>query len=365
VEETAVKKEYPLRQIYFYLTEGCNLGCRHCWLSPGLQNEKNVYPSLSLDVFNSILEQAISLGLKGVKLTGGEPLMHPGITEILKIIYNHELTLAIETNGVLCTTELAKEITNGKNAFVSVSIDGTDARTHEWIRGIKGCFNAALEGIKNLVNVGIKPQIIMTVMRSNSTQLEKMVRMAESLGVESIKFNLVQPTGRGKKLNEEGDALTLNEIFKIGEWVNNTLSLSTKVDLFFDIPPAFQSMAKMFGKSGRGGNKCGIKEIIGVLSSGHYALCGIGTHMTELIFGDATKDRLEDIWKNNEILIELREGIPSRFEGICGRCHLHRLCAGTCIAQNYYRSKSLWKAFWMCEEAYNVGIFPKSRIKPK
>lgn len=71
-----MKDDYPLEQIYFYLTEGCNLACRHCWLSPKLQGESKTYPTLSIELFHSILEQAKPLGLKAVKLTGGEPLMH-------------------------------------------------------------------------------------------------------------------------------------------------------------------------------------------------------------------------------------------------------------------------------------------------
>jgi molybdenum cofactor biosynthesis enzyme MoaA len=79
-------RTYPLNQIYFYLTEGCNLRCRHCWIAPKYQSEGNTYPALDLDLFKSIIEQAKLLGLTGVKLTGGEPLLHPAINEILEHI---------------------------------------------------------------------------------------------------------------------------------------------------------------------------------------------------------------------------------------------------------------------------------------
>lgn len=354
--------DYQLEQIYFYLTEGCNLACRHCWLSPKLENENVIHPSLSIELFKSVLEQAMPLVLKAVKLTGGEPLLHSEISDLLKIVKDRDISLFIETNGVLCTPALAEEIAFGKKAFVSVSLDGANAETHEWVRGINGCFEATLEGIRNLVKAGIKPQIILTIMEHNKTQLEALVRLAESLGAESVKFNLVQPTGRGEKMNEAGETLSMEELLALGQWVFNDLSGSTKLKLHYDLPPAFRKMSKMFGEKGDGCATCGILKIIGVLANGDYALCGIGTHIPEFVFGNAMPDRLEEIWKNSPIFKELREGIPSRFEGVCGICHMKRFCSASCIAQNYYRSKSLWAPFWFCDEAYNKGIFPRTRI---
>ncbi len=364
-ENNGVKKDYPLKQIYFYLTEGCNLACRHCWLSPKLQDENITYPSLSLDLFKSIIEQAKPLGLTVAKLTGGEPLMHPQIHEILRIIKNQEISLSIETNGVLCTPELAKEIASGKNPLISVSLDGANAKTHEWVRGVNGCFDDALEGIENLVKAGTKPQIIMTVMKQNREQLEALVRIAESLGTDSVKFNLVQPTGRGEKMNSTGENLTVEELLKLGEYVLETLSESTTLKLYYDQPAAFRPLSRMFGENGDGCATCSILQIIGVLANGNYALCGIGSHIPELVFGNASRDRLEEIWQNNDILSELREGIPARFEGICSCCHMKRACSASCIAQNYYRSKSLWKPYWFCDEAFKKGLFPETRISAK
>lgn len=169
------KNKYSLDQIYFYLTEGCNLRCSHCWIQPKYQSQGHSYPALSFDLFQSIIEQAKPLGLSAVKLTGGEPLLHPQINEILELIQMEKLGLVVETNGILCTPQLAQKMANCTNPFVSVSLDGADAETHEWVRGVDGCFKAAQRGIRNLVAAGIRPQIIMTVMRRNKDQLEKVV----------------------------------------------------------------------------------------------------------------------------------------------------------------------------------------------
>jgi len=362
IEETE-EREYPLNQIYFYLTEGCNLRCRHCWIEPKYQGGDKSYPSLEIDLFRSIIEQAKPLGLSGVKLTGGEPLLHPDIYEILDIIQSEDVGLTVETNGVLCTRGLAKRMKACKGTFVSVSLDGADPETHEWVRGVEGCFDATLEGFRNLVKVGFRPQLIMSVMRRNKEQMEATVRLAESLGAGSVKFNLVQPTARGEIMHEAGETLTIEELVELGQWVENELSDSTNIRIFYSHPAAFKPLGKMFGEQGTGCGVCGIFGILGVLGNGSYALCGIGETVPDLIFGDAAKDRLEDVWKNTSVLKQIRENLPAKLGGICGECVMKGVCLGSCIAQNYYRSKDLWAPFWFCEEAEEAGLFPETRMR--
>ncbi|MGD8776217.1 MAG: SynChlorMet cassette radical SAM/SPASM protein ScmF [Syntrophobacterales bacterium] len=358
-------RTYPLNQIYFYLTEGCNLRCRHCWIAPKYQTEGNSYPSLDLDLFKSIIEQAKPLGLTRVKLTGGEPLLHPEIKEILEYIRTEDLSLAVETNGVLCKPELAQKITACRDPFVSVSLDGADAKTHETIRGVDGCFDSALKGIRNLVEVGLSPQVIMTIMRRNKEQIEPMVRVAEKLGAGSVKFNILQPTARGERMHFAGESLDIEELVDLGKWVENTLSAETDLNLYYDHPLAFRPLGKMFGENGDGCGTCAIMSILGVLANGSYALCGIGEAVSDLVFGHAGIDILEHVWTNAAVLQEIREELPHRLEGLCGECLMKEICLGSCLAQNYYRSKSLWEPFWFCDEAHRRGLFPETRIPPK
>lgn len=363
--EKTEERQFPLNQIYFYLTEGCNLRCRHCWIVPKYQSGDKSYPSLEVDLFRSIIQQAKPLGLSGVKLTGGEPLLHPDIHEILDVIRSEELRLTVETNGVLCTPGLAKKMkATSQNSFVSVSIDGSDPETHEWVRGVEGCFDAALDGVRNLVSAGFRPQIIMSIMKRNKDQIEPLVRMAEALGAGSVKFNLVQPTARGEKMHEVGETLTIQELVELGEWVENGLSASTNLRLIYSHPAAFKPLGKMFGTDGDGCGVCGIFGILGVLGDGSYALCGIGETVPDMVFGHAGKDRLEDVWNNTPILNEIREGLPERLTGICGDCVMKGICLGSCIAQNYYRTKNLWASLWYCEEAKEAGLFPETRERP-
>ena len=164
---------------------------------------------------------------------------------------------------------------------------------------------------------------------------------------------------------DSGETLSIEELVEMGRYVENTLSATTNLRLHYDHPVAFRSLGSMFGNNGDGCGMCGILGILGVLANGSYALCGIGETVPDLLFGHAAKDPLEDIWNNTPGLLELREGLPQQLEGICSDCLMKEMCLGNCVAQNYYRSKSIWAQYWYCEEAHNRGLFPESRIHQK
>jgi SynChlorMet cassette radical SAM/SPASM protein ScmF/SynChlorMet cassette radical SAM/SPASM protein ScmE len=365
LSRSEVLPTFPLSQLYFYLTAGCNLRCRHCWIEPEHSASGKEFPELDVELFRSILDQAQPLGLAGIKLTGGEPLLHSRIGDILDEVGKRGLRLGLETNGVLCTPEIAEALKACRDLFVSVSLDGTDAETHDWMRATRGSFEGALAGIRNLVGVGLSPQIIMSVGQRNRDQLGALVKLAESIGAGSVKFNMIQPTARGRKLHESGETLSIDELVQLGRWVETELAPRSAIPVFFSHPAAFTPLSRMLGQASDGCHRCSILGILGVLGDGSYALCGIGETIPELVFGHAAKDRLVDVWENNPILKEIRTGLPLRLEGVCGECLMKGFCLGSCLAQNYSSSRSLWAPYWYCAEARERGLFPESRLIPR
>ncbi len=353
----------PLRRLYFYLTQGCNQACRHCWMAPRFDPHGDRYPTLPVALFEKALGEAKPLGLIGVKLCGGEPLLHPEIITLLEIIRHEGLALVIETNGLLCTPEIARAIVGCSSSFVSVSMDGVDAATYEWLRGVKGSFAMARQGVRNLAAAGVPTQIIMTLVRRNAHQVAAMVEMAQALGASSVKFNIVQPTARGEAFHESDEALSVSEILDLGALVIRELQPRTRLKLYVDYPPAFRPLGRI--ASGEDTGACGVLSILGVLASGHYALCGIGEQVDDLIFGRVGEDPLAQVWRDSAPLEELRAGLPERLGGICRQCLMRYRCMGSCVAQTYYRTGSFWQPHWFCELAAQASLFPTSRLAPE
>lgn len=353
-----------LSSLYFYLTRGCNLRCRHCWIiSEDTQKSKDS-SFLPVKLFKDIIEQAIPLGCRLVKLTGGEPLMHPQIDELLSIIKDKQLSLVVETNGVLCNENIVSLIVSCKNPFVSVSLDSAESSVHEWLRQVSGSFVKALEGIKQLVSVGLRPQIIMSIFRYNCHQdnLKCMVELAEKIGAGSLKFNFITPIVKGKLLQKEGLLLSVQETLELYNWIQNTLSRQTPLKIFANIPPAFKPLHTIFNDKDEFCSCCSVLNILGVLNDGAFAMCGIGVNVPELVWGNAHKDKLERIWQDTPTILELRDKLPFALEGVCRRCIFKIKCMGYCTAMSYYVSGSLFSPYWFCQEAYIKGLFPSQRL---
>lgn len=349
----------PLSSVYFYLTSGCNLACRHCWLAPTRARDGASAGGLSLERIRQVLDEAVPLGLTSVKLTGGEPLLHPQLSEVLSIVRDRDLTLTVETNGVLCTPQHAAAIAACRSAFVSVSLDAAEPEIHDRIRGTNGAFEGALAGIRLLRDAGATTQIIMSLMRDNVCQIEPLVQLAERLQVPTVKLNVIQPAGRARSDAARSELLSVPELIALARRVNTDMGNRDTVQVLFDLPSAFRPLSSI--AHGPGGGVCSVRELIGVIADGHYALCGIGTHVPELSFGIVGQDRLADIWDHHPVLMEIREGMPDRLEGICSQCLMKHLCLGSCIAMNFLATGSLWAPYFVCGEAARLGLFPPSR----
>ena len=350
----------PLTTVYFYLTEGCNLACKHCWLSPPLEKGKLKYPYLPLSQIQAVINEARPLGLQSVKLTGGEPFLHPDIKSILEQLREEKIPISIETNGTLFTQELVSQLAQMHDVFISVSLDSISASKHENVRKIKGCFEDTVRGIKMLVESNIHPQVITSLLPENKEELPEIIRFVEELGASSFKLNIIQPTERGNNLANSGQTVGIKDILDIARNINDTFFDKSPMEISVSLPFAFRPLNLI--KNGLS-TRCGIMNILGVLATGEYALCGIGTSIPELVFGKVGKDSLKTLWESNSVLNDLRIGIPEKLEGICGNCTMKWICLGSCIAQNYYSKKCLTAPYWFCDEAESLGLFPASRKK--
>lgn len=89
---------------------GCNLKCSYCDTRYGC--EGNNYSYMTVE---EIVKKANSLGVPLITLTGGEPLLHPGVGELLTALQNAGFSINVETNGSVDITPF-----RGQNIFFTV-----------------------------------------------------------------------------------------------------------------------------------------------------------------------------------------------------------------------------------------------------
>ncbi len=348
----------PLQTLYMYIAGGCNLACRHCWITPKFDPDGTSDSYLKLDYARKAVVEAKSLGLNSVKLTGGEPTLHPQFRELVSIIADEGIRLSMETNAMLIDQSLAELLREKEFYAISASLDGAKKETHDYMRAVDGSYERTIDGIKALVAVGMRPQMICTLHKGNVAELEDVIALAESLGCGSVKFNHVQRVGRGKNFGDKY-GLELTEILALYDRVHNVLQPRSKIRIFFDVPYAFLPIREFLNLA----PSCMVHNILGVLAGGEISMCGIGVTTPDLVYGHIEKDDLRDVWLKSAKLTELRELVPQQLEGVCGNCLHRRICRGHCIANTYFSTGKMNSAHRFCSEAFEQGLFPESRLE--
>ena len=348
----------PLTSLYLYISGACNLACRHCWIKPTFQPDEIGGQQIDIAHVHKAICEAKPLGLQMVKLTGGEPMMHPQFREFVSLLDDEDLLISIETNGTLIDNDLAGFLKQRKHvSFISVSLDGSDKKTHETLRGVPGSFKRTTSGIRNLVSQGFKPQLICTLHKGNVSQMGEIIKLAEDLGCGSVKFNHIQHAGRGQSFADQ-QGLEISEVTSLWQRIEKARANTYKIPVHLDIPVAFYSIRMLLDHSF---STCAVKNILGLLAGGELSLCGIGVTVPELIFGHIASDSLRDVWCNSPGLIQLREQVSAKMEGICARCIHRNLCLGGCVADNFYVSNKLNAPNPLCHAADRMGLFPELR----
>lgn len=175
------------------ITDRCNYKCVYCRTGEvGAQ-----YPELGIDEYLRLINVFVGLGITKVRLTGGEPLLRPGLVELvqelarLRTLDEEPLDLALTTNGHLLDGLAARLKAAGLNR-VTVSMDAVDAGTFERITRVGGSYGAVLGGIRAARAEGLTPLKINCVLLRgfNDDQIEGFARFAreEDVVVRFIEF---------------------------------------------------------------------------------------------------------------------------------------------------------------------------------
>ncbi|MDD4055169.1 MAG: radical SAM protein [Bacteroides sp.] len=176
------------------LTYNCNLKCKHCYNDSGLKKADNI----PLNDYLKIIQELKNKGVRGVELTGGEPLCHPDFKSIFKECAESFETVAVLTNGYALDEKIAELIGEYKQkVIVQVDLDGSSAEVHDYIRGVHGSFEKAKSAIKYLAQRNIKTRAAMSVLPNSIFDIENTLLLAKELGARWFAFSPVQKIGRG------------------------------------------------------------------------------------------------------------------------------------------------------------------------
>ncbi|NQT46457.1 MAG: radical SAM protein [Candidatus Omnitrophica bacterium] len=326
VSNTYLKSSRP-SHVSIAVTNRCNSRCIYCetYLC-------DFSKELTTQQMISIIDEISRDGSCYITLTGGEPFMRQDIFDIIKHCYKRNLIVNIPTNGLKIHNFNAGQINTIVKCVrnIQLSIDSADTKENDFIRGVDGSLDLAIQGVKRLKDGGFDKIGILTVIsRYNYKKLKGLLYLTRDLGLKRIRF---QPVGinsnypsiaplkdkrevliRGKQIDELRD--TLSEYIRL----ENRLGLTTNLKFLKTwIGPYFKFIEseKFFMKEVNRCFRCIYPATaLFIDSNGRLQPCqflnNVGSGLKEVVYN----------WRHNKKLNEIRKSLKKgNFFQECRRC---------------------------------------------
>ncbi len=193
-----------LGMLFIELTSRCNEQCIHCYADSSPEREEMLPPAL----VKEMIDQACALGQPFIQFTGGDPLIHPDLIEL--VAYAHGKTIPgieIYTNGLLLHAPLLKELVPFAPRLC-FSLYSCDADTHDTITQVPGSMERTLTAIRRTQATGLEVRIGIALMQQNAATLPATVEfLHKKLGIDeqNIRIDPVHGTGRGSAVEPARD----------------------------------------------------------------------------------------------------------------------------------------------------------------
>jgi MoaA/NifB/PqqE/SkfB family radical SAM enzyme len=182
-----------MKSAYVEVNTTCNLACLFC-------SRVCEGGSISSKVLKDFFRKYKEGGFEKLVITGGEPMLHPDINEL--VFFGNELgfEVAVQTNGTLVTREAAKKLKDSKINQLVFSIHSHVPELEDEIMAGKNVLEKQLSGLRNALNEGIFCAVTTVVNKKNYKILPDFYQfmVSEYPSVSHFVLNFVDPVGRAK-----------------------------------------------------------------------------------------------------------------------------------------------------------------------
>ena len=177
----------PLRDLRVSVTDRCNFRCRYCMPREEFGKGHNFLPKneiLTYEEISNFVRACKPLGLRKVRITGGEPLLRQDIHHLVRQLSSMEVEVALTTNGSLLEKNAVYLAESGLSR-VTISLDAIDQDVHSSITDSKVPVTDILDGISAAVRYELGPVKVNCVVQRgvNEDQIPKLVRKFRGTGV--------------------------------------------------------------------------------------------------------------------------------------------------------------------------------------
>lgn len=201
-----------LEKLKIEITDQCPLQCKHCSTNAGPEYND----VLSLETIEQIINEFYELGGKKITISGGEPLLHPQLEQILKHSKHLGLEIVLYSTGILLENKLPIKaeirIFSNLEKYISkiiFSIYSDNSKTHDSITNVQGSYNLTWDSIKNSTELGIDTELHFVPTPLNYKSIPSVLNKMRIERIKKISLLRFVPQGRGEFHKDE---MTFNKL---------------------------------------------------------------------------------------------------------------------------------------------------------
>ncbi len=192
--------------IYWSITGRCNFKCRHCYLNApdAAMGEMNHEEAIC------VIDQIAECGIYHLLVSGGEPFVRKDFWSLVDYALRKGIHIdQVYTNGWMLTEEKLDEFDRrGIKPEFSISFDGVG--WHDWMRGVPGAEQVALDALRRCTRRGFPSNVEMCIHRGNMDTIRESINVLAETGTGSIKCSEVSSTELWRQ-NADGNDMTTQE----------------------------------------------------------------------------------------------------------------------------------------------------------
>jgi radical SAM protein with 4Fe4S-binding SPASM domain len=328
--------------ITLYLTEECNLRCKHCAVVEGRMPQT----TLTADDCRALIDAHLALHPGAtVSFTGGEILLHPDALDIIDHACASTPHVNVNTNGLLVNDAVADRLARS-GAWIQVSLDGASPEMHDFIRG-KGTFAKAWAAIERLCARGANQRILVatTLTRCVLGDVRDLIARVDAMRLRELRLLTLN---KMKAATTHWDRIAPDpaEMQRVYRWLLLDLP---RTDRAGKTPVAASFPGFVPDADPSGAAWCPLGETAIIDSQGVAYNCPT-LRGAEWEIGRLSEGSLADI-ENSERNRNLREKMLQRRYAVpeCAACAWRNFCQGGCSAFTALRSGDFYLNDEFCD----------------
>ncbi|MCI6120926.1 MAG: radical SAM protein [Lachnospiraceae bacterium] len=182
-ERLCIKASYariPLT-VAFELTPLCNMNCEMCYIRLGREEQEREHRLRTVEEWLGLAARLKEAGTLFILLTGGEPMLYPGFSKLYQELQKMGFILTINTNGTMCTEEIADILAAELPRRVNVTLYGASNETYARVTGNPRGYDQAMRGLNLLKERNIPVKLNCSMIRENMADTPKILDISEKL----------------------------------------------------------------------------------------------------------------------------------------------------------------------------------------